>query len=72
MTFVIIPASQRERSNYIFNGYGIRELSGWLGSSRKDSKDGRDFFGGYPKESVDGLQKSRLQKLFLFLSINCT
>ncbi|MBU3820966.1 esterase [Flavobacteriaceae bacterium XHP0103] len=49
-----------------FNGYGTRELSGGLGSSRSsvDGKEGIDFFKGYPEESVKTLKNLGFNAVF--------
>lgn len=58
------PGFTKDKIKLYFNGYGTRELSGWPGSSRKDGKNGRDFFGGYPAESVDSLKLAGFNAYF--------
>lgn len=60
------PGFTKDKIKLYFNGYGSRELSGGLGApiSNNDVKQGRDFFGGYPKESVDSLKKEGFNAVF--------
>lgn len=63
------PGFTKEKIKLYFNGYGTRELSGYQGAQpvREGTRAGRDFFGGYPPESVEALKKEGFNAV-LYLS----
>jgi len=65
------PGFTKQKVKLVFIGYGTRELSGGLGApppraNQVGGRDGRDFFGSYPRERIDALKKAGFHAVFYF------